>query len=101
MKVLASLAGGLAGAITVTVLHEMFRKSDSSAPRLDKLGETATQKLAQPPERPATFQRPVGDCDTSTDVPRSIAVFKYTVAREMAICRLSVPAVRGRTRESR
>jgi len=48
MKVLASLAGGLAGAITVTVLHEMFRKvNPSSAPRLNKLGEQATQKLAK------------------------------------------------------
>lgn len=55
MKVLASLAGGLAGAITVTILHEMFRKVNPSAPRLDRLGETATQKLtkltgATPPE---------------------------------------------------
>jgi len=46
MKVLASLAGGLAGAITVTLLHEAFRNVDSSAPRLDKLGERATQKLS-------------------------------------------------------
>src|SRR6186713_221892 len=56
MKVLASLAGGLAGAITVTLLHEIFRNVDpASAPRLNKLGEQANKKLAKlsganPPE---------------------------------------------------
>ena len=47
MKVLASLAGGLAGAITVTLLHEVVRKLDPSASRLDLVGEKATQKLVQ------------------------------------------------------
>jgi hypothetical protein len=45
MKLLTSLGGGLAGAITVTILHELIRKIDHSAPRLDKLGEQATAKL--------------------------------------------------------
>jgi hypothetical protein len=45
MKLLISLAGGLAGAISVTILHELIRKIDHSAPRLDKLGEEATAKL--------------------------------------------------------
>ena len=48
MKVLASLAGGLAGAITVTLLHEVFRNvNPKTAPRLNKLGEQATEKLTQ------------------------------------------------------
>ena len=47
MKVLASLAGGLAGAITVTLLHEVIRKIDPSAPRLDLVGQKATEKLVQ------------------------------------------------------
>jgi hypothetical protein len=46
MKVLASLAGGVAGAITVTILHELVRKIDPSAPRLDLVGQKATEKLA-------------------------------------------------------
>jgi hypothetical protein len=45
MKILTSLAGGLVGAITVTLLHELIRKVDHSAPRLDKLGEEAAAKL--------------------------------------------------------
>lgn len=55
MKLLISLAGGLAGAISVTILHELIRKIDPSAPRLDRLGEQATARLMektghQPPE---------------------------------------------------
>ena len=45
MKLLISLAGGLAGAISVTILHELIRKIDHSAPRLDRPGEQATAKL--------------------------------------------------------
>ncbi|NII24485.1 hypothetical protein HB364_05315 [Pseudoflavitalea sp. X16] len=39
MKLLTSLAGGLAGAISVTILHELVRKIDPSAPRPGRLGE--------------------------------------------------------------
>lgn len=45
MKLLTSLAGGLAGAISVTILHGLIRKIDPSAPRLDRLGEQATARL--------------------------------------------------------
>jgi hypothetical protein len=45
MKLLASLAGGLAGAVTVTLLHEVIRKVDPSAPRMDLVGKAVTEKL--------------------------------------------------------
>jgi hypothetical protein len=45
MKLLASLAGGLAGAVTVTILHEIIRKIDPSAPRMDLVGKAVTEKL--------------------------------------------------------
>lgn len=45
MKLLASLAGGLAGAVTVTLLHEIIRKIDPSAPRMDLVGKAVTEKL--------------------------------------------------------
>ncbi|WP_276479492.1 hypothetical protein [Paraflavitalea pollutisoli] len=48
MKLLTSLAGGLAGALAVTLLHELTRKmGTSNAPRLDTLGEQATAKLIE------------------------------------------------------
>lgn len=47
MKLLTSLAGGLAGAIAVTILHELIRKTDPSAPRLDRLGEQAAARIIE------------------------------------------------------
>ena len=47
MKLLSSLAGGLAGAITVTIIHEALRKTRPDAPRLDETGKDITNKLVQ------------------------------------------------------
>ena len=44
MKILSSLAGGLAGAIAVTLLNEIVKKYDPKAPRLDLLGMNAVSK---------------------------------------------------------
>lgn len=44
MKASTVLAGGLAGATTVTLLHEGMRKIVPEAPRLDKLGMQAVSK---------------------------------------------------------
>lgn len=45
MKMIDGLIGGLAGAISVTLLHELTRKMFDGAPRLDLLGEQATAKV--------------------------------------------------------
>ncbi len=39
-------AGGLAGAVTLTAMHETIRKQANKAPRLDLLGMQAIQKIA-------------------------------------------------------
>ena len=44
MKILKSLAGGLAGSLVVTALHEVLRNNYSNAPRMDLLGEEAIEK---------------------------------------------------------
>jgi hypothetical protein len=41
MKMLASIAGGLAGALVLTALHEATRRLVADAPRMDLLGEEA------------------------------------------------------------
>ncbi len=38
MKISSALLGGLAGAVTVTILHELMKQNVSNAPRMDKLG---------------------------------------------------------------
>ena len=45
MKIIDGLIGGMAGAIGVTLLHELTRKIYPDAPRLDLLGEQATAKV--------------------------------------------------------
>ncbi len=44
MKLGASLLGGLAGAVAVTLIHETLRRKDPDAPRMDKLGMEAMAK---------------------------------------------------------
>ena len=45
IKPLLSLAGGLAGACALTLLHEITRKKDRDAPRMDLLGMSALASL--------------------------------------------------------
>ena len=41
MKVLSAIGGGLAGACALTLLHEITRRIDKDAPRMDLLGREA------------------------------------------------------------
>jgi hypothetical protein len=72
MKIGAALAGGLAGAISLTVLHETTRRILPSAPRLDVLGMRALEKslqvMNQPVPNPARLRRAalVGDLIANT-----------------------------------
>lgn len=44
MKILRTLAGGLAGSVVLTAMHELLRNNYSNAPRMDLLGEEAIEK---------------------------------------------------------
>ncbi len=44
MKLISALAGGLAGAIAMTIVHETIKRFDKEAPRLDLLGMEALEK---------------------------------------------------------
>jgi hypothetical protein len=44
MKATTALAGGLAGAATITLLHESIKKVVPEAPRMDRLGMQAISK---------------------------------------------------------
>lgn len=55
MKVLHALLGGLAGACAITVIHQLVKKKDEEAPRMDLLGMESLTKLfekvgVKPPE---------------------------------------------------
>ena len=45
MRLSSSLLAGLGGALTLTLMQELLKRTDSNAPRLDLLGKQATSKL--------------------------------------------------------
>ena len=46
MKLLPALGAGLAGAVVLTVTHQVLKKLVADAPRMDLMGEEALQKIA-------------------------------------------------------
>ena len=52
MKIYAALIGGLAGACAVTILHELMKRNDPKAPRMDKLGMEAISKGLEEADQP-------------------------------------------------
>ncbi len=56
MKTSTAFAGGLAGACALTVVHELVRKADSQAPRVDKLGMQAIAKTLRKANKPVPPQ---------------------------------------------
>ncbi|HLL42180.1 MAG TPA: hypothetical protein VK369_03535, partial [Segetibacter sp.] len=60
MKLSSAIGGGIAGAITLTLIHETVRKSITNAPRMDLLGMEAIGKTldsvdAEVPEEDELF----------------------------------------------
>ncbi|MBE9462364.1 hypothetical protein ACFP1I_11010 [Dyadobacter subterraneus] len=47
MKEIENIAGGLAGALALNVLHESYKRFDSEAPRVDLVGEEALTKTVE------------------------------------------------------
>ncbi|WP_345952765.1 hypothetical protein [Mucilaginibacter sp. PAMB04168] len=65
MKLLHALIGGFAGACAVTVLHQVIKKNDEDAPRMDLLGMESITKLLQkagvePPEGDKLYYMTMG-----------------------------------------
>lgn len=52
-----ALAGGLAGALILTGVHQLVRQFDKEAPRMDLMGEEAIRKSL----KPAGIEPPKGD----------------------------------------
>lgn len=52
MKATSALAGGLAGACALTVIHEIMKRVDPEAPRMDLLGMDAIAKTLRNTDEP-------------------------------------------------
>ena len=46
MKLIHAFAAGLAGAVTLTIAHQLLRKISKDAPRMDLMGEEALEKVS-------------------------------------------------------
>lgn len=68
MNVLSAIGGGLAGATSLTILHELTRRIDKDAPRMDLMGMEALSK---------------GLRKTGQDVPEAKNLYRFTLAGDI------------------
>ncbi|MGI4806138.1 MAG: hypothetical protein ACRYFL_15335 [Janthinobacterium lividum] len=57
MKLTTALAGGLAGAVTLNMIHESYRKIDEDAPKIHLIGEEALLKMLKSASLPLPNNR--------------------------------------------
>jgi len=57
MKLTTALAGGFAGAVTLNLIHEGYRKMDKDAPKIHLIGEEALLKMLKSVKLPLPKNR--------------------------------------------
>jgi hypothetical protein len=75
MKPISAVVGGVAGASTLTILHETMRRIDPKAPRMDLLGMNALAKILKSasPARNHLFKLALGGDLVSNSMYYSLA----------------------------
>lgn len=68
MKLISAIAGGVAGAVTITLIHEITRRLIDDAPRMDKMGMEALENTLEKAGAP---------------VPEEKTLFKMTMAGDI------------------
>ncbi len=68
MKIVSAIVGGLAGAVAVTLIHEVVKRITSDAPRMDLLGMATVSKVLKFAGKP---------------VPDDDKLFKVTLAGDI------------------
>lgn len=68
MKLSSALGGGIAGAVTLTLIHETVRRLNADAPRMDLLGMEAIAKILE---------------SADAKVPEGDKLFKITMAGDI------------------
>jgi hypothetical protein len=80
MKVMSSMAGGLAGALSVTMMQELLKRVDPSAPRLDLLRKQAAFKIADKVGNGTVDARKVNGMGLAGDIISNTLYFSLTAA---------------------
>lgn len=78
MKVISSMAGGLAGALSVTLMQEILKRVDPSAPRIDLLRKQAAFKIADRVSNGSTDARKVNSMGLAGDIISNTLYFSLT-----------------------
>jgi hypothetical protein len=80
MKVMSSMAGGLAGALSVTMMQELLKRVDPSAPRRDLLVKQAGFKIADKMGNGSTTANRVNNMSIAGDIITNTLYFSLTAA---------------------
>lgn len=80
MNLVSSLAGGLAGALAVTALHQIFKKYDSDAPRMDLLAMEAISKGLKMADQPVPSKKDLYKYSMAGDIFSNALYFGFASA---------------------
>jgi hypothetical protein len=80
MKLVSSVAGGLAGAVSVRLMQEILRRIDPTAPRIDLLRKQAAFKIADKINGEPVDAKNVNLFSTAGDIIGNTLYFSLTAA---------------------
>ncbi|HEY1005761.1 MAG TPA: hypothetical protein VGD92_01230, partial [Sphingobacteriaceae bacterium] len=78
MNILSSLAGGLAGALAVTLLNEALKRIDADAPRMDRMGMEAVSKGFRAVHQPVPPEPALNKYSMLGDLISNTLFFSFT-----------------------
>ncbi|KAA8481881.1 hypothetical protein BDE36_4014 [Arcticibacter tournemirensis] len=85
MKLLSAIGGGLAGAIAVTLIHEIVKRVESDAPRMDLLGMDALSKILKHSDQPVPESDTLFKATLAGDIISNAAYYSFAVASNKKI----------------
>lgn len=80
MKLISSIGGGLAGACALTLLHEIVKRIDSEAPRMDLLGMQAVKKGIKKIDQPVPEDKQLYQIAMVSDIISNAIYYSLGVA---------------------
>lgn len=80
MKLLSAIGGGLAGALAVTLAHEIVKRTESDAPRLDLLGMDAMSKVLRYTGHTVPGDKKLFEMTLAGDIISNAAYYGFAVA---------------------
>lgn len=79
------MVGGLAGAIAVTLIHEVVKRVESEAPRMDLLGMEALSKVLRHANQPVPRRDDLFKATLAGDLISNAAYYSFAVASDRKI----------------